>query len=176
MIRECFKTNSGIIFNTEGMKEIGIDPATLYPVVLQRPPAIPIESSNPKLYIADIPKNPPTEDEIAKITLEQLTQTEEEIDLADALAPIYDVLAQWSYWPWWILEILPWKYKYQTSDNQWHTSFKWNLGWGRHVPEQSTKGVRVHRSVKTRLDAEYQDGRKYSPAASLDLKYVTWVD
>jgi hypothetical protein len=176
MIRECFKTNSGIIFNTEGMKDIGLDPATLHPVVLSRPPAIPIESSNPKLCIAKIPKNPPTAEEMARISLEQLTQTEEEIELSDALAPIYDVLAQWSHCGWWIVEILPWRYRYQTSDDKWHTSCKWNLGWGRHVPSQSTKGVRVHRSVKTRLDAEYEDGSKYSPQASLDLKYVTWVD
>ena len=174
MIRECFKTHSGIIFNTDGMKAIGLDPATIYPVVLPRPPAISIDSIHPKPFIADPPKKAQTPEEIAQINLEELTQTEEQIELADALAPIYDVLA--SGWAWWILEVFPLKYRYQTSDNKWQTSYKWNLGSGRHIPGQSTKGVRVHRSVKTRLDAEYKDGRKYSPKANLDLKYVTWVD
>jgi uncharacterized protein (DUF2235 family) len=174
MIRECFKTNSGILFNTDDMKGIGLDPASLYPVVLPRPPAIPINPSDPTMFIADAPKKEPTAEEIAKISEQQLTLTEEEIELQDALAPIYDVLA--TGWAWWILEVYPLKYKYQTADNQWHTSFKWNLGAGRHIPSQSTKGVRVHRSVKTRLDAHYKDGRKYFPKANLDLKYVTWVD
>ena len=174
MIRECFKTKSGILFNTEGMKDIGLDPATLYPVVLPRPPAIPIDSSNPKHFIADIPKKDPTPEELAQISAEQLNQTEEEIELSDALAPIYDELA--IGWAWWILEIYPLRNRYQTSDNKWHMSYYWNLGGGRHIPSQSSRGVRVHRSVKTRLDAEYKNGKKYFPKANLELKYVTWVD
>ena len=156
------------------MKTIGLDPATLYPVVLSRPPAIPIDSINPKLHISDPPKEAQTAEEIAKITLEQEIQTEEQIELADALAPIYDVLASFSLW--WLLEFFPLRYRIQLSDNRWVRSYYWNLGWGRRIPEQSTNGVRVHRSVKTRMDAEYKDGRKYWPKADLDLKYVTWVD
>ena len=153
---------------------IGLDPATIYPVVLPRPPAISIDSIHPKPFIADPPKKAQTPEEIAQVESLELTQTEEQIELADALAPIYDVLA--SGWAWWILEIFPLKYRYQTSDNKWHTSYKWNLGSGRYIPQQSSKGVRVHRSVKTRLDAEHKNGKKYFPKANLDLKYVTWVD
>ncbi len=40
MIRECFKADSGIMFEAEGLREIGIDPLTLYPVVQPRPAAI----------------------------------------------------------------------------------------------------------------------------------------
>ena len=174
MIRECFKTHSGIIFNTEDMKTIGLDPASLHPIVLPRPPALTIDPTNPKMYISDPPKKGPTQEEMAQITAEQLNQTEEEIELADSLAPIYDMLALG--WAWWILEFFPLKDRFQTSDNKWHVWYKWNLGSGRHIPAQSTKGVRVHRSVKTRLEAQYRDGRKYYPAANLDLKYVTWVD
>jgi hypothetical protein len=179
MIRECFKTHSGIIFNTESMKAvIGLDPATIYPVVLPRPPALPIDSIHPKPFIVDPPKKAQTPEESAQVQSEELTQTEEQIELTDALAPIYDKLAVVSLasWAWWILELFPFKYRYQTSDNKWHTSYKWNLGSGRYIPHQSTKGVRVHRSVKTRLEAEYKDGRKYLPKANLNLKCVTWVD
>jgi hypothetical protein len=174
MIRECFKTHSGIIFNTEDMKSIGLDPATLHPNILPRPPAIPIDQFNPQFFISDPPKKTPTPEEIAQISAEQLTQTEEEIEVADALAPIYDMLASFSAW--WILEFFPLRYRFQTFDNHWQTAYYWNLGSGRHIPGQSTRGVRVHRSVKTRLDAQYKDGRKYWPKANLDLKDVTWVD
>ena len=174
MIRECFKTHSGIIINSAGMKEIGLDPATLYPHVLQRPPAIQIDSIHPKPFIQDPPKKEQTPEESAEISTQELDKTEEQIELLDALAPIYDVLA--TGWAWWLLEVFPIKYRYQTSDNKWHSSYRWNLGSGRYIPSQASKGVRVHRSVKTRLDAEYADGRKYFPKANLDLKCVTWVD
>ena len=176
MIRECFKTNSGIIFHSDGLKEIGIDPHTLYPKVLPRPPAIQIDStaSNPKVFISPIPKSQPTPGEIGQATIESLKKTEEELELDDSLAPLYDELRL--NWLWWILEVIPLRHKIQTSDNKWVHTFGWNLGTGRHVPRQSSVGVKVHRSVKTRLDAEYKDGRKYWPKADLDLKYVTWVD
>ena len=175
MIRECFKTNSGILFNTEGMKKIGLDPATLYPVVLPRPPAIPVDS-DPSLFISPVPKKPQTPEEKAQISSEQLTQTEEQIELTDALAPIFDELTAASGWPWWILEIMPLIHRFQVIDNTWRIRFGWNLGSGRKIPQQPTKGVKVHRSVKTRLDAQYKNGRKYRPKADLDLKHVTWVD
>ncbi|KAF7347954.1 hypothetical protein MSAN_01747500 [Mycena sanguinolenta] len=38
MIRECFKANTGIIFDAQQLQELGLDPATLYPVVLRRAP------------------------------------------------------------------------------------------------------------------------------------------
>jgi hypothetical protein len=173
MIRECFKTHSGIIFNTEGMKTIGLDPATLYPNILPRPPAIPIDSI-PNMYISDPPKKNQTPEETARVNTEELNQTEEQIEIADALAPIYDMLASASAW--WILEVFPLRFKFQALDDTWHTSYYFNLGSGRTIPGQAVNGVRVHRSVKTRMDAEYKDGRKYRPKADLDLKYVTWVD
>lgn len=42
MIRECFKMNTGIQFEAERLKEVGLDPATLWPVVLPRPPPLPV--------------------------------------------------------------------------------------------------------------------------------------
>ena len=157
------------------MKEIGLDPATLYPEVLPRPPAIAIDSLSTKVFISDVPKKPQTPEESAQISAQELGQTEEQIDLADALAPIYDVLAS-PFSPWWILEIIPLIHKFQLDSNKWTFSFGWNLGRGRHVPNLSTEGVKVHRTVKTRLDAEYKNGKKYKPKANLDLQYVTWVD
>jgi hypothetical protein len=49
--------------------------------------------------------------------------TEEEEELKDALMPKFDQLAL--KWPWWILEIIPLKHRYQTKDDKWHTWFGW---------------------------------------------------
>ena len=179
MIRECFKTNSGILFHAESLKEIGLDPATLHPVVLPRPPPITINPTalQPHEFIQPIPKSTPhkkdDDDDTPKAPEPHIT--EEEADFRDALAPLYDELRL--SWTWWILEIIPLIHKFQDVRNKWLMSFGWNLGRGRHIPLQETKGVKVHRSVKTRLDSEYKDGKKYWPnARNFQLKHVTWVD
>lgn len=41
MIRQCFVANTGIRFHTQLLRNIGLDPASLYPVVKDRPPEIP---------------------------------------------------------------------------------------------------------------------------------------
>jgi hypothetical protein len=72
---------------------------------------------------------------------------------------------------------MPLVHRFQDVRNKWMMSFGWNLGRGRHIPLQETKEVKVHRSVKTRLDSEYKDGKKYWPnARNFELKHVTWAD
>jgi hypothetical protein len=100
--------------------------------------------------------------------------TEEDLDLHDALSPIYDQLTL--KWFWWILELLPLKQRYQRGDNTWVSIYKWNLGQGRFIPKQKKNGVRVHRSVKTRLEAQTEHGGTYKPKAAFDLERTIWVD
>jgi len=182
MVRETFKTNSGIMFDAEGLQSIGLDPGALYPEVLPRPPALPVGSAR----IRDIPtptkpipeklhSDADDDDEDRVLFTPIIPQTEEERELKDALSPIYDqlFLAKW----WWILEILPMKQRYQRGDNSWGSYFGWNLGQGRYIPKQQRNGVRVHRSVKMRMEAMHEDGKtKYAPRANLDLTHVIWVD
>jgi hypothetical protein len=40
MIREIFKAGVGILFKRDMFKDIGMDPATLYPYVVKRPDII----------------------------------------------------------------------------------------------------------------------------------------
>ncbi|CAA7270707.1 unnamed protein product [Cyclocybe aegerita] len=177
MIRECFKTNSGIAFHTEGLRDIGFDPSTLYPVVLSRPPPLDLDTSRVETsMIQSIPKNPipSTDEDNMLVSSLKPTETEEQIELKDALSPIYDQLSL--NWFWWILELLPLKHRYQRSNNAWTSWFGWNLGTGRHVPGQRSHGVRVHRSVRTRMTAEDARGERYMPKANLNLEHVTWVD
>lgn len=179
MIRECFKTKTGILFMADGLRAVGLDPASLYPTVQPRPLALPVGPSLiqnipakhilPRLHFPDgytpIPSDLPA-------------KTEEEHELLDAMAPIYDQLDL--AWFWWILEILPQRQRYQLADKTWEKKFTFNLGQGRYIPRQKKGVVKVHRSVKLRMEARYPDGKKYTPKASFEkavkLGNLIWVD
>jgi hypothetical protein len=171
MIRECFKSKSGIMFHSELLKEVGLDPDALDPVVKPRPPALPVGQNRiqrvPKTSLFSQGKNKPA------VPVQH--QSEEEMELADALSPVYDQLSL--AWGWWILEFWPiqlWSH----AKNSWFSWLKWgwNLGRGRIIPKQTTP-VKVHRSVKLRLDATYDNNSRYVPKASgFDERYTVWVD
>ncbi|KAL0061353.1 hypothetical protein AAF712_011811 [Marasmius tenuissimus] len=184
MIRECFKTNTGIMFDADLLREMGLEPTSLYPVVLPRPPALPVSSSN---FIQDFPNPTKTSQLQRDMSLENYSSgdvtatavstrrpTEEELELADALSPIYDQLSL--KWFWWLLEFLPIRVRYQKGDDSWVSFFGWNVGRGRIIPKQKVRGVKVHRSVKMRMEARYENGTRYVPKATFDERYTTWVD
>ncbi|KAJ7174161.1 hypothetical protein C8R43DRAFT_977286 [Mycena crocata] len=179
MIRECFKTGSGIMFDCDGLRSIGLDPDSLYPHVAPRPPALPLGN----LRIRSIPSSKEQSKAQKEAGLANFANSEaptavhlseEEMDLQDALCPIYDQLSL--AWFWWILEFLPLRQRYQRGDNAWMSYFGWNMGRGRFIPKQKANGVRVHRSVKLRLEAQTESGGKYKPKAAFDLERTTWVD
>ena len=177
MIRECFQADSGIMFEAEGLREIGIDPLTLYPVVQPRPPPLSAAGARIKSHRDVDVEN---YEEYAGLTTAESEhrKLEEHHELQDALSPIYDQLSL--AWFWWILELIPFRQKYQKGDNTWETSVVWNLGRGRFIPKQKKHIVKVHRSVKMRMEATHDNGAKYEPRASfanaLALGNVQWVD
>ncbi|KAG7090390.1 hypothetical protein E1B28_009509 [Marasmius oreades] len=180
MIRECFKTNTGIMFYADMLEEImGVDPAVLYPTVLPRPPALKV-SEEQGHYIRsisdDAAKSKTSTESLDEGTVTTTGQrpTEEELELMDALSPIYDQLSL--NWFWWILEFFPIRIRYQSGGNSRVSYLGWNLGRGRHIPKQETEGVKVHRSVKLRMEARYKNGQRYVPKASFDERCTTWVD
>ncbi len=132
MVRECFKTNTGIMFETEALREIGMDPATLYPLVTPRPPPV---LACPEHKIRKPPVNPIPVRLHATLTKKKLAEihaqhaaaprtflgSEEEEELHDALSPAYDQLKLKRVW--WVLEILPLQLRYQRGDNQWMSNF-----------------------------------------------------
>jgi hypothetical protein len=104
MIRECFRTNSGIMFDCEGLRSIGLDPAGLYPYVAPRPPPLPVGN----LRIQSIASSQKQAKMNAEVTLSNFAnseaapannKSEEELDLLDAMCPIYDQLSM--RWFWW---------------------------------------------------------------------------
>jgi len=132
MIRECFKANTGIMFQSEGLREVGMDPATLFPSVLPRPPAREIK---PEHKVQDPPAEPipirlhstlhkkrPAEIH-AHHTHHRLPflGSEEDEELNDALSPVYDQLKIKKGW--WILEIIPLQLRYQRGNNEWVKRF-----------------------------------------------------
>lgn len=137
MIRECFKTDTGIMFDCEGLRKLGLDPSSLYPLVTPRPPAIPVGNavfqeltSTPPSWIRRLfdrivgkilaPPDPVSSTASTPIdATKDDTQvgTEEEEDLKDALSPIYDQLEIQPAW--WILELLPLRLRYQRGDSSW---------------------------------------------------------
>ncbi|KAI0778877.1 hypothetical protein BD413DRAFT_465419 [Trametes elegans] len=158
MIRECFKTNTGIRFHGELLKRIGLDPAALHPIVLDRPPPV---QPQPELHLTSVaPPVPHT--------------TEEEHEVRDALAPLYDQLALAPYW--WLLEFLPLRHRERgpPPEHREVRSFTMNLGHGRVVPKHH-EPFYVHRSVKMRMETKDLKGGPYNPKA----KYISepiWVD
>ncbi|KAJ7912889.1 hypothetical protein B0H13DRAFT_2005834 [Mycena leptocephala] len=201
MIRECFKADTGIMFDAQRLQELGLDPATLYPFVLPRPPPLPvgaakIESMPPtKGWLRRVFSRKcqtfPVSPELEERPLEKPAHGMEEAeDLQDALSPIYDQLKLKPCW--WILEVIPLTFRYQRRDNQWITEFRANFGRRRTIPHQRPHGVdadhphydadhkpvvhlKVHRSVKTRREARDAKGKCYVNRAHFHAE-PEWVD
>lgn len=177
MIRECFKTNSGIMFQVDELRSLGMDPEALYPIVLPRPPAA---TMDPETHFIERSRKvqPDILDESEEVGSEGdsfLEMTEEEHELYDALSPKYDQLAIKKSW--WIGEILPIRHKIQLSSSECIKTWGINKGKGRMLPALDERGAKVHRSVRMRLGATFEDGKKYVPkVVNFDESKVTWVD
>jgi hypothetical protein len=179
MIRQCFLLQTGILFHADMLRLVGMDPDTLYPQVLARPP--PLLKSPQETQSSSTVK-----------TMSSLGEcdfrSEEEEDLIDALSPINDELRRAKLW--WILEIMPQKLRFQEDDDSWTQKLEYDCassspifialicfhsvhrGRGRHIPRQSTHGVKIHRTVKMRMEAV-----GYKPYANLKpTTEPTWVD
>ncbi|PPQ86694.1 hypothetical protein CVT25_006769 [Psilocybe cyanescens] len=217
MVRECFKAKNGMMFNPAGIRDIGIDPDTLYPAVKTRP--APLEPTpDLKLSSDNIIKKPgvikrvgswlkgwfttPPKPEKPDYSVYK-TYDEEQLDLVDALAPIYDQLVI-NKAKWWILENTWLKgYSVQEKRDVWRR----NLGRGRtilppldpdltdpvkaaaknEVPlDPRWAKLRVHRTVRTRMAYAGDDKiPRYIPKAlmngettldKLDSDLIKWVD
>jgi len=177
MIRECFKAKTRIMFISDALRVIGLDPTSLSPLVRKRPSPLPVVGTLiqpiPQTYYKSKLEHYADVDD-----LEKIHKTEEEHELQDALAPIYDQLSL--AWPWWLLELLPIKQHYDKSDGAWEMYYASNLGQGRFIPWQTKKVIKVHRTVKMRMDSQYKDGEKYLPKASFERALgcgnIEWVD
>jgi len=194
MVRECFKTNSGIKFESDKLRLIGLDPSHLYdengearrrpePIsvgsakIRQPPPTKPsflsriLQKMKELLHLAPLPKDQPPPEDVPPVE----TTTEEQEELWDALSPMFDQLEIQPWYKWKFLEWLPLAIRYQKADNSWVTSRKCNRGKPRIIPWQKD-GLNVHRSVLMRMGAQLEGspGKTYMHKAEFDVK-PNWV-
>jgi hypothetical protein len=198
MIRQCFLVNTGIQFNYDSFKDIGLDPNTLFPLVTLRPkPLMPVAEIKVSAHFVEPTSAIADEAQPSSIAASTF-KSEEDEELADVLSPIHDQLK--SGRGWWIHEILPLRHRAQNRK-----SFSWrlywlyvlsldllyvthagmvvlpriNLGRPRRIPgpaHERKEKTHVHRSVKTRMEAEGQIGGKYVPKAKFEHLDFMWVD
>ncbi|KAJ1309349.1 hypothetical protein OPQ81_006128 [Rhizoctonia solani] len=160
MVRECFLNNTGILFHSSELAEIGLSPCSLWPVV--KVPTPPTPELPPAPPPTPLPGHP-------LLPLTKLTLASEE-DALDALTPIYDQLSI-SKW-WWILEAMPLRQRYQRHDKTWRTWFEVNMGGPRKIHGQKRFPTYVHRSVLYRMQE-----LGYVPRAELLANpSPVWVD
>jgi uncharacterized protein (DUF2235 family) len=185
MIRECFRAKTGIQFHLESFKSVGLDPATLYPFVTPRSePPKPSPSTIAELraaaHKAEATEATLTDEAQASPLAASTFQSEEDEELADAISPIYDRLKLSKSW--WILEVLPLRHRVQDRiDMTWKYYWSMNLGRPRRVPEpvsasERDEKVHVHRSVRTRMEAEGLEGGPYTPRAKFEHMDFKWVE
>jgi hypothetical protein len=110
MVREIFKANPGILFLTDRLPRIGLDPSTVYPSVLPRPEPLRVGKEhkirNP--CPSEMPIRYPIfmrQPMVKEPRLAPMLASEEHEELKDALSPIYDQMSirRW----WWLLELVP---------------------------------------------------------------------
>jgi hypothetical protein len=177
MIREMFAANTGILVHAQGLRRLGLDldPVTWCPILERSPPL--------KVPEGSVIREPETQSKMTEQEHEDLMKvwaaaeehlSEREIDIRDALSPIYDQLSLAPFW--WILEVLPVKHRYQKDDNSWTSYLGINLGRGRHIPKQKKQKVKVHSSVQIRMEAKHANGKKYIPKADLEMENVIWIN
>ena len=101
------------MFHKDTLPKVGLDPNTLYPDVLPRTPMI---FQDPIKHTIPVPKPLVVDDDRKAVVYTDGGSfvNEAEEDLADALSPMYDQLKMAKFW--WILEMLPQKIQYQSSE------------------------------------------------------------
>lgn len=95
-------------------------------------------------------------------------------DAIDAVQPLHDDLVfsvkkNWLAPLWWVLEIVPTVYSWQTSEGEWKKEFRPHLGRGRVIEESNPH---LHISVKQRMENKEL---KYRPAAVWKEGEQVWV-
>ncbi|KAG5649691.1 hypothetical protein H0H81_002474, partial [Sphagnurus paluster] len=176
MIRECFKAKTGIMFDAQALRGIGLEPSRLFPEVLPRPP--PLASTSEILQKIKEPstieriaskfkkkKSEPVPTVIRPVFTEPVNEELE--DLLDCLSPKYDQLQIKRSW--WVLELIPLNLRYQNSKNEWVSHMKMNRARPRFIPKQQTNGIKIHRTVKQRMEAKppKDSDNRYKPKPEL---------
>ncbi|KAI1793987.1 hypothetical protein LXA43DRAFT_185866 [Ganoderma leucocontextum] len=142
MARECFRTNTGIQFQAERLRDIGLDPSSLYPIVKERPPPL-----QPHYY------------HFHTVAPRVPMASEEEHDVRDALSLMHDQLAV--YAPlWWAMEFNPTRRRITIGPpSEWNedsekTSVRMKQPRGLFTPKDQSRFY-IHPSAYIRMQAKH---------------------
>jgi len=188
MIRECFRTGTGIIFDAHMLQhEVGMDIDNLYfppPRLSPKGKELKLDTEKrqhgivnfvkimwstatlPATWLATHLRNLVVHSGPTPVFVSPESRFESKgeavEELEDALCPVYDQLNMHFYWK--VMEWLPMITKktmaeIDGSDNFWAYQLTWNRGEGRKVYwPVMRRGLKVHRSVKTRMEALGTEG------------------
>ncbi|KAF8597982.1 hypothetical protein BDV93DRAFT_478920 [Ceratobasidium sp. AG-I] len=162
MIRECFTNNTGILFHSAELEELGLSPDALWPVV--KTPILPTEDiagsygrvASKNLATETLPNN------VARSAKNPFLVSSQSEEAEDALSPIYDKLSLSRWWR--ILEVLQTRRRHNWRDESWWAwlTTPFSLSTPRVVQEQTRFPTYVHRSVLYRMQ-----NSDYIPRAKL---------
>ncbi|KAJ3488331.1 hypothetical protein NLI96_g2925 [Meripilus lineatus] len=173
MVRQCFKTNTGIQFHASLLRSIGMEPATLWPVVQTRPEALTYSSLPHAAQAALIdhvrecskqpPVSPPVPEEsampggytpvvnvgYAETPLAVGPDGKTALIMSEEEEDLRDALCpiydQLSLAPsWWFLELFPMRHREQRDDDHWIGNWSLNLGRGRKIPKRIQRRQEFH--------------------------------
>ena len=168
MIRECFKKNTDMIFDSQAIKLIGIDPSSIYPAVKPRPDILSSSSSLkiavvvPEKWGASLASWFPCVSRKKGSELQVSDESEEELDVLDALAPMYDQLAL-KPGTWAAMERLPLTKDRLSKEGKWEEVTEQHLSRGRTIPPPTALHggkIKVHRTVRIRMEGKFERGEK----------------
>jgi hypothetical protein len=176
MIRECFKVASGIMFHSEALTTIGLDP-----VILDKDPH---RVRGPALsLVGDRLLLPTEEDKDASAPQSFPELSEEMFERLDALSPIYDQFGEGSF-PmrclWNVMEYLPLHQSYQHYENPARYETRdFHQGRGRVIPT-AWSAVQTTRNWKEWAASWVLRGEGYSesksPSSAVNKKDVDKKD
>jgi uncharacterized protein (DUF2235 family) len=176
MIRQCFECNTGILFSTSALAEVGIDVLTIWPIY--KMPKKPVVGPSPNIVEQyEAGALPPLRGRLSALGMDRgkrrksdSDEKEEvfrnnifngsekrqfEVDLLaeqiedhfDAMAPINDQLEHAKWW--WILECWPVKVRVQKKESErWEKVIRMNMGRFRPIRESDPK---MHWTVQMRM-------------------------
>ena len=171
-----------MIFNLQAIKCIGIDPSSIHPVVKPRPDIPSFPSGSLKIAVAErekwgasIASWTPFASKKKGSELQVPSESEEELDVLDALAPMYDQL-ELNPSKWAAMERLPMPKERPTEDGKWKEVKMQHSYQGRTIPPPTALHggkIKVHRTVRIRMEGKLESGEKkgkgpvYIPAAKV---------
>ncbi|VDC07953.1 unnamed protein product [Peniophora sp. CBMAI 1063] len=184
MVHEAMRAQCGILFDSKALARLRIPTHNIF-----KPRTASSSShSRPQATLHDfLPRRAATSpaEERPRFNLDTHSSTHESVFMSDpgehteldermieaAKQPISDQLRE--HKSWWLLELMPTKFMWQSSDDSWISEWSMHLGAGRGIPDRNGDPPIFHESVRVRMnDPELN----YTPRARYASGKHKWND